>query len=166
MSRERRANERAREVEPPSDLGALALAVGLRMQAVVLEALHEAGFPEVRASHEAILRELERAPRAVTALAERLGVSQQAASKVAAELEALGYVDKLPTVDARVRQVALSPRGRNALLALRTLRGELGRTLEESHGVRAIADAKRLLGAMLDELGGEATPGRGRANAE
>ncbi|MEZ4239345.1 MAG: MarR family transcriptional regulator [Myxococcota bacterium] len=58
---------------------------------------------------------VERSPT-IGELAERLGVTQQAASKAVAELEGLGYVARAADpADSRVRRVSLTARGWDAV---------------------------------------------------
>jgi DNA-binding MarR family transcriptional regulator len=68
--------------------------------------------PKVRNAHGYVFQHLLGRPRTVGELAELLGVSQQAASKVVVELEALGYVERHGDgSDKRVRRILLSRRG-------------------------------------------------------
>ncbi|MER8220741.1 MarR family transcriptional regulator [Streptomyces sp. NPDC094143] len=59
----------------------------------------------------------------VSDLAAKLDMTQQGASKVVAELERLGYVERLPSPrDARIRHVGLTARGRETVTAARRAR--------------------------------------------
>ena len=102
-------------------------------------------------------------PLPIGALAERLGVTQQAASKAVADLERRGYVERASgAADGRVRHVSLTERG---------LRGDRGRAaataprceaeLAHKLGPRRAEGARRLLADVAAELGaGAAVRGR------
>ncbi|WUD77670.1 MarR family transcriptional regulator [Streptomyces sp. NBC_00510] len=76
------------------DTGTLALFVGFA--AAVQDRLAADGFGDLRCSHGYLFRHLVGAEPTVGALAERLGMTQQGASKAAAELERLGYAERSP----------------------------------------------------------------------
>jgi DNA-binding MarR family transcriptional regulator len=143
-------------VEPSTlDLGHLALFVGQAVAASVQQAIEKAGFGGLRFSHGFVIQHLVDEPRTIGELARRMGVSQQAASKVVAELEALGYVERTgDDGDARIRRVGLSRRGRAAIAAGRRARLRLEQRLETRCGAADMAAARDLLSRALTELGG------------
>jgi DNA-binding MarR family transcriptional regulator len=136
------------------DLGQLAFFFGQRMNEEVLRRLHAAGFDGVRIAHGYLVQHVVEAARSVTELGERMGVTQQAASKVVAELTELGYLEQAPSDDARVRRVRLSPRGRAMLESTRRIRSRLERTLLRGASTAHVRHAKTLLIAALERLGG------------
>jgi DNA-binding MarR family transcriptional regulator len=126
------------------------------LNAEVLEAMRAGGHPDVRYSHGFLFQQLVEGPRAVGEVAANLGVTSQAVSKAARELEALGYLERTPDPeDARVRRLALTARGRDALETGRAARAALNRRLADALGAgrteaaaATLADAMRELGAM------------------
>lgn len=83
-------------------------------------------------------------------LATRMGVTQQAASKVVAELQALGYLARtVDPGDARVRRVGLSARGGAAVATTRAVRADIERELAAALGADRVEAARR---AALDAL--------------
>jgi len=147
--------KKAAEVRPGAlDLGYLALFVGMRVNEVVLDEVHAAGFAGLRHSHGFVFQHLLGGPRSISELAALLEVTQQAASKSVAELETLGYVEQTPSEDARVRRVGLSARGFAAVDKTRAIRGELEARFKRAHGSRAVDGARALLAEVLDSLGG------------
>jgi DNA-binding MarR family transcriptional regulator len=163
MARRRNTAADAPRVDPASlDLGYLALFVGHAVNEAVLASLAARGHGDLRTSHGFVFQHLVAGARTIGELAERLAVSQQAASKAVAELERLGYVERTADAgDARVRRIALSARGRAAIGAGRKARAALERRLEARCGAAAVAAARRTLAAALTELGGaEAVRGR------
>jgi DNA-binding MarR family transcriptional regulator len=136
------------------DLGYLALFVGMRVNEQVLEELHAAGFTGVRHSHGYVIQHLLGGPRSISELAALLEVTQQAASKTAAELTQLGLLEQVASEDARVRRVRLSARGQAVVDTGRALRAELQKRFERRFGKRAVEDARLLLARVLTSLGG------------
>ncbi|PTL76073.1 MarR family transcriptional regulator [Vitiosangium sp. GDMCC 1.1324] len=136
------------------DLGHLALFVGMRVNDVVLEEIHAAGFTGLRYAHGFVFQHLLGGPRSISELAALLEVTQQAASKTVAELEKLGYVEETESDDARVRRVRLSARGRAAVDKGRAVRAGLEERLRRRHGSRAVEEAHKLLADVLESLGG------------
>jgi DNA-binding MarR family transcriptional regulator len=137
------------------DLGHLALFVGYAFSDAVMDALGTAGFADLRFSHGFVVQHLIDGPRTIGALAERMQITQQGASKAVAELETLGYVERVPDpTDARVRNVQLSTRGREAVTASRKARERLMRKLASTCGEKTVVEGKRILAALLDQLGG------------
>jgi DNA-binding MarR family transcriptional regulator len=151
------------EIDPGQlDLVLAALFAGLALNERVTERIHAAGFPDLRFSHGFVFQHLVPGPLPVGELARRMDVSQQAASKAAAELERLGYLERVPEpADARVRRLALSERGVAAVAAGRAARAAVAAEVEAGLGPRR---AKALRGALLDVLdaagGLEAVRGR------
>jgi DNA-binding MarR family transcriptional regulator len=146
------------------DLGHLALFVGNRVNELVLAELHAAGFEGARISHGYVFQHVVEGPRTITELARRLAVSQQAASKMVAELSALGFLEDVPSNDARSRQIALSAYGKSAVRKARSVRAALEKKLVRKHG-KEIEDARLLLARVLDDLGGTEAIGRRQARA-
>jgi DNA-binding MarR family transcriptional regulator len=125
--------------------------------AEVLERMR-ASHPAVRYSHGFVFQQLVEGPRPVGEIAENLGVTSQAISKMVRELEGLGYVERVADpADARVRRVALTARGRTAIQAGRDLRARINRELADALGAERVAQAAKTLkdalaarGAMSD----------------
>jgi DNA-binding MarR family transcriptional regulator len=98
-------------------------------------AVAAAGIEGMRTPYGFVIRALYESPLTLTALADRLGVTKQAAIKVVDEMEARGFVERRPVAgDRRAKALALTSRGaavRRAALAESErmeaeLRGELG----------------------------------------
>lgn len=146
------------EVDPAAlDLGHLALFVGQAVNTATQAALAGKGFGDVRTSHGYVIQHLVAGPRPIGDVAERLGVSQQAASKAVVELEGLGYVERLASPDdKRVTHVGLTARGKEVVNASRKARAAVEKKLVTAHGDKALASARATLAAVLDSLGGSA----------
>lgn len=93
------------------DLLALARQSWVRQLA---DALAEAGFPDYRRSDALVMRLLLRGPLAIGRLGDALGVTRQAAKKVANGLEGRGYATaERDARDGRQINVILTARGRD-----------------------------------------------------
>lgn len=140
------------------DLGYLGQFVGAGYANAVQTALDAAGLKGLRFAHGYVIQHLIGGDdMTVGELARRLEVTQQAASKVVAELESLGYLERLvDPADARVKHLTLTERGWLAVDVSRAARASLEKKLAAKAGERAFADARALLARVLDLLGGAA----------
>ncbi len=139
---------------PPLDLGYLALFLGLRVNQLVKERLHAAGFQNVRESHGYLIQHLIDEDRSITELAQRMEVTQQAASKAVAELAELGILDLIPGVDRRAKRVRLSRRGWRVVRLGRKIRRQIESRLIRAAGKEQYDTGKSILSACLEGLGG------------
>jgi DNA-binding MarR family transcriptional regulator len=136
------------------DVGHLALFVGQAFSEAVLVALAAAGHGDLRSSHGFVIQHVIDADRTIGDLAERMQITQQGASKAVAELEALGYLERIADRDdARVRRVHLSARGREAVQITRAARDKVARQLTAKIGDAASNTCRRTLARMLEALG-------------
>ena len=120
------------------------------------------GMGDLRFADGVVFQHLVPGPIPIGALGERMGVTQQAASKAVADLERRGYVERVAGAeDARVRSVSLTDRGRAAIEAGRRHRAALEAELAEQLGPRRVEAARRVLADVAAELGAEAAV-RGR----
>ncbi|MFF4652282.1 MarR family winged helix-turn-helix transcriptional regulator [Streptomyces sp. NPDC001380] len=146
----------------PADLdtGTLSLLAGFAAADLVQAALAREGFGDLRFSHGYVFQQLVAADPTVGDptvgdLAAALGMTQQGASKAVAELEGLGYTERVPDPrDARVRRVRLTPRGRAAVEAARRARADLEDRLARRWGAGRLAEVRELLAGLLEETGG------------
>ncbi|HET9957089.1 MAG TPA: MarR family transcriptional regulator [Polyangiaceae bacterium] len=153
--RETRPRPAAPLLEPDQlSLTQLALFVGQAADEQLLEQLRSAGFQDIKVSHGYVVQHLLGGPRAIGELAALLGVTQQAASKTAAEMVRAGYAELIPGEDARVRQLRLSERGAACVERARSARKRLEARLSQHVGSESYEDARRTLGGLLDALGG------------
>jgi len=151
------------EFEPAAaDLSLASLFAGWAMADEVQRRLTADGFGDVRFADGYAFQHLVGGPVTIGVLAERLGVSQQAASKTVADLERRGYVERTPDPgDARVRLVALTGRGIGVVAGAREHRAALEAELASRLGEQRVETARRLLLDVVAEVGGEAAV-RGR----
>jgi DNA-binding MarR family transcriptional regulator len=148
------------------DLGHLALFVGYGYADEVKRELERHGFEGLTFSHGFVFQHLVEGERTIGELSARLGVTQQAASKVIAELLRLGYVEReRDPNDARIHNVRLSERGRSCVQTSRRARARLERRLTKLYGESDFDAARSLLAKVLEELGGSAAVRQRRVRA-
>lgn len=137
------------------DIGTGAWLAGSAANEYLLRAIRARGHDHLRISHGYLFQHLIEGEPTVTDLAAALGVTQQAASKLVAELDDLGYVERVVDAgDGRARRVRLTRRGRDAVQAVRDERRALDVAMEEIVGPERLADARDVLATLLDRVGG------------
>jgi DNA-binding MarR family transcriptional regulator len=110
--------------------------------------------PRIRARHTELLPHVELEGTRLTTLAERLGISKQAAAELVDELEAMGMLERVPDpADGRAKLVRFSRRGRQGLLEGLSLLAELEAELSAKIGARKWAAFAAGVQALLRELG-------------
>jgi DNA-binding MarR family transcriptional regulator len=137
------------------DLSLTALFAGWAMTDEVQRRLTDRGFGDLRFNDGVVIQHVLAAPLSITALAERMGVTQQAASKAVADLERRGLVRRAPDpADARTKLLHLTEHAHDAVEATRTLRADLQDELETEFGAGRVEDARALLAAVIGRFGG------------
>src|SRR5919199_2989010 len=103
---------------PPRPLPALLTEVKMAAVRKLHARLAELGHPHVREGYGCVFGfiDLEHGSR-LTELAERSGITKQAVGEAVAELEQLGYVERVPDPsDGRAKIIRLTPRGLDGCL--------------------------------------------------
>ncbi len=114
--------------------------------------LEARGFPEYRLSDAASVRFLLVAPRRVGELGDLLGVTRQAARKVATNLEARGYATVAPDPnDARKLDVVLTEAGRAYGRAIVRVIASLNRALTLRVAPEQLQAADAVLRAVIED---------------
>ena len=140
-----------------ADLSLASLFTGWALADELQRRLATDGFEDARFADGVVFQHLVGGPVTISTLAERLGVTQQAASKSVADLEKRGYLSREPDpADARARQVVLTSRGEGVIAAARTHRAALDAELRRKLGDDRVEAARRLLVDTLEVFG--ATP--------
>jgi DNA-binding MarR family transcriptional regulator len=149
----------------PPDLAILLTAAGRAVADRLLEAMREAGLEEVRSNHGFVIRAVADGGLTLTALAERLGVSKQAAQKVVDDMERRRLVERVDSdQDRRAKTIRLTKRGqkvrRTALAASKRMEAEL----RDDLGNATVDAAREALEHFVARHGGleEARAGRAR----
>ena len=136
------------------DLSLTALFAGWAMTDEIQRRLTERGVGELRFNDGVVIQHVLAAPLSITALAERMGVTQQAASKAVADLERRGLLRREPDpADARTKLLHLTSHARDAVEATRVLRQELQDELSAQFGPGRVEAARTLLAAVIARYG-------------
>jgi len=111
------------------------------------------GSVRLRRSHTSLLPHIDLAGTRVTELAERLGVTKQAASQLVDDLEQLGVLTRVPDPeDARARRVVFTELGRRGLLEGLSVLRALERELAGKIGTKKMQQLRAALLALLADL--------------
>jgi DNA-binding MarR family transcriptional regulator len=104
----------------------------------------DAGFDDVREGHGCVFGfvDLEHGSR-LTDVAERARLTKQAVGEAVAELEQLGYLERVPDPgDGRAKIIRFTERGRQAAVTGRRLFAEIEGEWAERYGEQRIADMR------------------------
>jgi DNA-binding MarR family transcriptional regulator len=105
-----------------------------------------AGYPGLRPSHGCVFRYLDVDGSRLAELAERSGMTKQAFGEHVANVEALGYVERVADPqDGRAKLVVPTPRGREALILGRQVFADLEREWAEAIGVERVRGLRETL---------------------
>jgi DNA-binding MarR family transcriptional regulator len=116
--------------------------------------LAEQGCGDLRFNDGVVIQHVLAAPLSISALAERMGVTQQAASKAVADLERRGILRReADPADARTRLLHLTPHAVRAVEATRIQRAALEAELADEFGAERVNDANALLAAIVTRFG-------------
>jgi DNA-binding MarR family transcriptional regulator len=136
------------------DLGYLGLFLGLRFNELVIKRLRSAGYPNAKQSHGYVVQHLIGQDRTITELAQRMEVTQQAASKTVAQMIRLGILESVAADDRRAKMIRLSERGWQSVRLARKARRKIEARLVKAIGPEEYDVAKKILRKSLAELGG------------
>lgn len=141
--------------EPEFDVALLLQSCGLLISERVMADCVAAGCTDLRTNDGYVFQHLLAGPRRVSDLAPLLGVTQQGASKIVADMERRGYVTReVDEHDARARIVTLTDLALLAVQTARTSRARVARELERSMGETRWARFRHGLDLAVDALGG------------
>jgi DNA-binding MarR family transcriptional regulator len=112
--------------------------------------LHEEGHPQVRPGHGCVFRFVDADGSRLTDLAERARMTKQAVGEVVADLEGMGYVERVPDPDdGRAKIIRLTDHGREGQRAARRIFRDIERRWARELGEQRVAELRETLGAIL-----------------
>jgi DNA-binding MarR family transcriptional regulator len=118
-------------------------------------AVATAGGEAMRPSFGFVIRAVAAETPTVTRLAEMLGVSKQAASRLADDMVALGFLERAADAgDRRRTRLALSARGERVRARARAESEAMEAELHERFGAGDVAALRRLLADFVERHGG------------
>jgi DNA-binding MarR family transcriptional regulator len=132
--------------EPTLPLARLLLLAHRQLVDGLHEQLRERGWKDVRESYGFVLLATRGTPTTTTDLAALLGVSKQATSKLLDAMEASRYVQRTADPDdARMKVVALAPRGHELLAVVEAIYAELEGEWDAAVGPKALGQVRATL---------------------
>ena len=109
------------------------------------------GFDDLGTNDGYVVRILAERPISTSDLAREMAITKQGAGHVVGDLEARGYVTRTPhPADGRTQLVALSKRGDALVAAARRFHRQYERKLGRRMGTDVVADARRVLTAVVE----------------
>ncbi len=140
------------------DAALLVQVLARALAATTMDRVRAAVGPEVRESDGYVFQHLLPGPLTVGELAERLGITQQGASKAVLDMERRGLVRRLADPsDRRIRRIELTSVALDAVDAGRHARQEFAATVEETLGARRATTFRRALVDLLAATGADVT---------
>lgn len=119
--------------------------------------LGEEGHPAIRPGHGCVFRFIDVDGSRVTTMAERAGMSKQAVGEVVDDLEALGYVERIPDpADRRAKLIRLTERGWDGQAAGQRIFADIERSWAERYGERRVATMRDVLEQIIADAEVEA----------
>ena len=128
----------------------------------LFERLRSEGFEHVREGHGCVFGfiDIDQGSR-LTDMADRAGLTKQAVGEAVAELETLGYVERVPDpTDKRAKIVKLTPSGLEACLTGRRIFSEIEREWAEEFGEELVASMREAAERIAASERGPAAAGR------
>jgi DNA-binding MarR family transcriptional regulator len=114
--------------------------------------LRALGFAEIRPAHGCVFGNIDHEGSRLTELADRSGLTKQSVGEAVADLERLGFVERVPDPgDGRAKIIRLTPHGAEALAAAQEIFDDIERRLAEELGQEGF-DAFREALARAHEL--------------
>ena len=111
-----------------------------------------AGYADIRPGHGCVFGTIDPEGSRLTDLAERANMTKQSVGEAASDLEARGYVERVPDPeDGRAKIIRLTDRGREAQAIGRGLIDDLEREWAERYGDERVAALREALEAITAE---------------
>jgi DNA-binding MarR family transcriptional regulator len=119
-----------------------------------IEELHarlgDEGYPDIRPGHGCVFRFIEVDGSRLTQLAVRAGMTKQAVGEVVADLERLGYIERVPDPDdGRAKIIRLSARGWEAQGAALRIFADIERRWARTVGDQRLAELRETAEGIL-----------------
>jgi DNA-binding MarR family transcriptional regulator len=118
----------------------------------LMRRVQAAGYTDVRPGHGCLFGNIDPEGSRLTELAERAHMTKQSVGEVASDLEARGYVERVPDPnDGRAKIIRLTERGREAQAIGRVLIEDIERDWAERFGAEHMAALREALEAITAE---------------
>jgi DNA-binding MarR family transcriptional regulator len=126
-----------------------------QVREALIEDMHErvaaAGYPDIRQAHGCVFRFVPAEGMRPTELAERARITKQSLGEIVADLERLGYVERVPDpTDGRAKLVRLTPEGEGAQQAALKAFADIERKWSRQLGADRVAELRRTLAEIAE----------------
>ena len=146
------------------DLGVVLSLAHVTFLSELARHMEAAGFVGFTTRYGAVLRFLQAAPVSLRELATQLEMTSPGALKLVSAMTEAGYLERTPAAtDRRVRLVAVSERGHQALAAARQFHAALEDDLARTLGADAVKGARAVLEHLAARETGVVPPALRRA---
>lgn len=143
----------------PADFGILLNLAFAIFKDELHQHMSEAGFADLGPSFGYVLRILKDGPQNLAGLAQTLRITPPGALKIVDAMVSEGYVSRRPDAeDGRIKQLALTDRGAQALAEARRFHRIFERRLSAKLGQRTAASARRVLEFIISAGGEHSRP--------
>jgi len=108
--------------------------------------LEQTEFGDIRPTHGCVFRFVKGGGLRLTVLAEMAGMTKQSVGEIVDDLEARGYVERIPDPDdKRAKIICLTPRGERAQATGLALFAKVEKQWAKRYGAERIAQVRELL---------------------
>jgi DNA-binding MarR family transcriptional regulator len=108
--------------------------------------LSDLGFAELRPAHGCVFGNIQDTGSRLTELADRSGLTKQSVGEAVADLEHLGFVERVPDpADGRAKIIQLTSHGAEALEAAQEIFADIERRFAEGVGRQRYAEFRETL---------------------
>jgi DNA-binding MarR family transcriptional regulator len=108
--------------------------------------LTDLGFAELRPAHGCVFGNIQGTGSRLTELADRSGLTKQSVGEAVADLEQLGFVERVPDpADGRAKIIQLTPHGTEALEAAQEIFADIERRFAQEIGPQRYAEFRETL---------------------
>ena len=149
------------DTQPDLPLVALLGGVGDAVRSELFARLTGLGFAAIRPAHGCVFGNIEPEGSRLTALAERSGLTKQSVGEAVADLEQLGFVERVPDpADGRAKIIKLTPHGGEALAAGLEIFADIERRFADEIGEERYAEFRETLSELHERTRAAAEPVR------
>lgn len=138
------------------NLGQSLMEVARHFQKHALEGFLEEGHTGLQASHQAVLTHLSLSGSRLTELAKRAAMTKQAMGQLVDEVEALGYVERVPDpTDKRAKLVRFTDKGCQLMKSGTRVGASIHQRYTDIIGEKKMERLRVLLGELYDKIRAE-----------
>jgi DNA-binding MarR family transcriptional regulator len=152
MTVPRRRDMSANSNDPPVPTTALVRRLGRQLASAYEDGLTDAGYSDLTVAQTTMLPLIGAKGARITGVAALAGVTKQAVALLVDQLEAAGYVERVPDpLDARAKVVRLTESGWAALRTVQLVLDDIDRKWADTLGEHRHQQLRKALHTLLDQ---------------